>query len=118
MLHRPVELAALTGKVKQYFIWTVIRLYIQVEFAGENADFPQEETPTVLWALRSVLEAVVAQWGDSERFGVRANQELMEFAILLGALRIPGNLRTNRPSARFRSDSLIRSSCVKRGLIS
>jgi hypothetical protein len=43
-----------------------IELTIQVEFVGENGDFSKEGNPAAHWAIRSALEAVGAQWGDSE----------------------------------------------------
>jgi hypothetical protein len=45
VLHRPIESTAVTVHVEYWAgICPIIRLYIQVEFVGENADFPQKES--------------------------------------------------------------------------
>jgi hypothetical protein len=38
-----------TGKMKYCFKWTVCRLYVQVEFAGRNANAPHEENLRCTW---------------------------------------------------------------------
>jgi hypothetical protein len=53
---------------RQMWYWpgicTVIRLYVQVDFVGENANAPQTEILRRIWTIRSALEAVHAQWRD------------------------------------------------------
>jgi len=49
VLRRPIETA---------------RLYVQVDFVGENANAPQTEILRRIWTIRSALEAVHAQWRD------------------------------------------------------
>jgi len=54
-----VAYCALTGEVRYYLQFPVIRLIVQVKFIGGKCKCAEGEDPTAHWAIRSALEALV-----------------------------------------------------------